>query len=177
MKKFVFILGGARSGKSGYAVKLAKKIRKKTVFIATAVASDKEMAERIALHRASRPRQWKLIEEGSEINLALAGIKSRYGVVLIDCLGLLISNLMAGGLEEKDIEKKIKKLISTVQTTAAVVLVVSNDVGGGIVPENALARKFRDVLGRANQMMAEKADEVIFMQAGIPVFLKGRNVR
>ena len=172
MKKFVFILGGARSGKSGYAVNLAKKNRKKTVFIATAIASDKEMMERIALHKASRPRQWELIEESSEVNLVVERFDRQYGIILIDCLGLLVSNLLGDGLSEKDIEKKIKKLINAIRTTGAVVILVSNEVGGGIVPENALARKFRDILGRANQMMAKKADEVIFMQSGIPVFLK-----
>lgn len=93
MKKLILILGGARSGKSSYAVEMAKKFKKKVVFIATAASSDEEMAKRIALHKSSRPKQWKLIEEGKDISKILPAIKDKYEVVLIDCLGLLVSNL------------------------------------------------------------------------------------
>ena len=98
MKKFVFILGGARSGKSSYAVERAKKLKKKVVFIATATSPDREMKEKIKLHKAARPRQWKLIEEGKDVSSILSKLNGRYEVVLIDCLGLLISNLLHCGL-------------------------------------------------------------------------------
>ncbi len=173
MKKFVFILGGARSGKSSYAVKRAKKLKKKVVFIATATSPDREMKEKIKLHKAARPRQWKLIEEGKDVSSILSKLNGKYEVVLIDCLGLLISNLLESNLKDREIERRIKKLINTIVRISLTTILVSNEVGSGIVPANPLARRFRDILGLANQTMARKADEVIFMQSGIPVTLKG----
>lgn len=173
MIKFIFILGGARSGKSRYAVDRAKKMKKKTAFIATAVFSRGEMKKRIALHKKSRPRHWKVIEEGKEVSLTLSRLEGIYGVVLIDCLGLWVSNLLMENLSDKEIEKRIKRIIKTIQSVNRTTILVSNDVGSGIVPENALARRFRDVLGFSNQMMTKNADEVIFMQAGIPMVIKG----
>ena len=172
MKKLILILGGARSGKSSYAVELAKKFKKKVVFIATATSFDEEMAKRIKLHKSSRPRQWKLIEEGKNIGQILPAIKDKYEIVLIDCLGLLVSNLLADNLKDKEIERRINKLIDTILKVNFTTIIVSNEVGSGIVPVNALARRFRDLLGLSNQMIAEKADKVIFMQAGIPVIIK-----
>jgi adenosylcobinamide kinase / adenosylcobinamide-phosphate guanylyltransferase len=173
MKKFVLILGGARSGKSSYAVELAKKSRKKVVFIATADICDREMAGRIELHKKSRPQQWKLIEEGRDIASVLPSLEDEYGTVLIDCMGLLVSNLLADNLTDDEITAKVEKLIETVMQIDVTVIIVSNEVGGGIVPINALARRFRDLLGQANQMIAKQADEFIFMQAGIPIKIKG----
>jgi len=187
MKKFVLILGGARSGKSSYAVELAKRFsasakgrcasgarggKKKVVFIATATLPDREMEKRIKLHKASRPRHWKLIEEGKDVNSILSKLNSRYGIVLIDCLGLLISNLLASNLKDRDIEKRIKRLINSILRINFTTILVSNEVGSGIVPENHLARRFRDLLGLSNQMITKKADEVIFMQSGIPIKIK-----
>ncbi|MFH1519545.1 MAG: bifunctional adenosylcobinamide kinase/adenosylcobinamide-phosphate guanylyltransferase [Candidatus Omnitrophota bacterium] len=172
MKQFILVLGGARSGKSSYAVELAKKLKKRTVFIATATVSDGEMKKRIELHKKVRPRQWKLIEEGKNINSILPTLKDKYRVVLIDCLGFLISNLLADNLEDKKIEIRIKKLISTILKLKVTTILVSNEVGMGIVPISLLARRFRDLVGLSNQMIAKKADEVIFMQAGIPVRIK-----
>ena len=173
MKKFIFILGGARSGKSKYAVKLAKKLKGQVAFIATTTSPDGEMRKRIKLHKISRPRHWKLIEEGKDISKVLSTLNNKYRIVLIDCLGLLISNLLANNLEDKEIEVKIAGLIRAVLKTNLTTILVSNEVGSGIVPENALARRFRDLLGLSNQMMAEKADEVILMHSGIPVKIKG----
>jgi adenosylcobinamide kinase/adenosylcobinamide-phosphate guanylyltransferase len=172
MKKLILILGGARSGKSSYAVELAKEFKKKVVFIATATSSDEEMAKRIALHRDSRPKQWELIEEGKDLVSILPALKDKYEVVLIDCLGLLVSNLLADDLTDDEIEKRIKKLVEAILKIDITTIVVSNEVGSGIVPMNALARRFRDLLGLSNQMIAKEADEVIFMQVGIPVIIK-----
>lgn len=174
MKKFILILGGARSGKSRYAVELAKKVGKKVAFIATATSLDKEMKERIRLHKRLRPRHWKLIEEGEDVNSILLRLSSKYEIVLIDCLGLLISNLLAINLKEKEIQKRIKRLINTILKTNLVTILVSNEVGSGIVPENPLARRFRDLLGLSNQVMTKKADEIIFMQSGIPIKIKSK---
>jgi len=173
MKQFILILGGARSGKSSYAVELAKKLKKRTVFIATAAASDSEMKKRIELHKKVRPRKWKLIEEGKDISSILLKLKGKYEVVLIDCLGLLISNLLADNLGDKKIEIRIKKLIGTILKLRATTILVSNEVGMGIVPLSPLARRFRDLAGLSNQMIAKNTDKVILMQAGIPLIIKG----
>lgn len=172
MNKFILIVGGARSGKSRYAEELAKGLGKKVAFIATACALDKEMRQRIKLHKLSRPRRWKVIEEGKDPGGILLKLKGKYEVVLIDCLALLISNLLQDNLTDKEIETKTKRLVRAILKNKFAAILVSNDVGGGIVPGNPLARRFRDVLGLANQMMAEKANEVIFMQSGIPLVIK-----
>ena len=175
MGKLILILGGARSGKSSYAVKLAKDFKKRVGFIATCTFLDKEMTERIKKHQRLRPQHWKLIEEGKDITTILVNLQGKYGVVLVDCLGLWISNLLADNLEDKEIEKKIKKLLNVISRIEITTILVSNEVGSGVVPDNLLARRFRDLVGLANQMLAEKADKVIFMQAGIPQIIKGGN--
>ncbi len=173
MGKVIFILGGARSGKSKYAVGLAKKVAKNVAFIATCICPDDEMKERIKLHQTLRPRHWKLIEEGRNISSVLVNLKNKYEMVLIDCLGLWISNLLVDNLDDRKIEVKIKKLINTILKVNLTTIVVSNEVGSGIVPDNLLARRFRDLVGSVNQMIAEKADKVILMQSGIPIVIKG----
>ena len=173
MKRLILILGGARSGKSSYVVELAKRLSKRVVCIATAISPDEEMKERIKIHKSLRPRQWKVIEEGKDISSVLPKLKGKYEVVLIDCLGLLVSNLLADNLEDKEIVVRIEKLIDSILQVKLTTILVSNEVGGGIVPDNLLARRFRDLLGLANQMIARNADEVIFMQAGIPLRIKG----
>ena len=174
MEKFILILGGARSGKSSYAVELAKRFSKKVVFIATATSLDREMKRRTKLHKISRPRHWKVIEEGRNIASILPPLGSKYEVVLIDCLGLLISNLLADRLNDKEVEKRLKVLIGAISKLKFTTILVSNEVGAGIVPVNPLARRFRDGLGLANQMIAKKADEVILMQSGIPMKIKSK---
>lgn len=173
MDNFTFIFGGVRSGKSGMAVNLAKSLNKKTALIATAAFTDEEMEKRIALHKRSRPESWKVIEEGTDLKQAILELQSTCEVILIDCLGIYVSNLMEKNLGEDLINKEINTLIDEILKTKAHVIVVSNDVGSGIVPDNKLARDFRDFLGLTNQRMAQKADKVIFMQVGIPVVLKG----
>lgn len=169
----ILILGGARSGKSRYAINLAKRISKKTVFIATAAALDEEMKERIQLHKISRPESWGLIEEPVNLSDLLFGLKSAYGVVLIDCVGLWISNLLMTDIKNKVIEKRIEELAKNIfKAKAGLVIIVSNEVGSGIVPGDPLSRRFRDLVGLANQTMTAKADEVIVMQAGIPIKIK-----
>lgn len=172
MKRSIFILGGARSGKSSYAVDVAKRLKKRTLFIATATSFDEEMKKRIKLHKISRPRHWKLIEEGKEINSVLIKLKNKYEIILIDCLGLWVSNLLAEDLTDKEIEKKINKLVKSISKFKVITILVSNEVGTGIVPGSPLARRFRDLLGMANQMIAKYSDEVIFMQSGIPMKIK-----
>ena len=173
MSKMILVLGGARSGKSNYAALLAKGINKKTVFIATATALDEEMKERIRRHKISRPKNWGLIEEPLNLSKPLLGLKSVYDTALIDCMGLWISNLLMANMKDGQIEKKIKELTKSIlKAKIRQVIVVSNEVGTGLVPADPVSRRFRDLVGLANQIMASEADEVIMMQAGIPVRIK-----
>jgi adenosylcobinamide kinase/adenosylcobinamide-phosphate guanylyltransferase len=177
MRKFIFIIGGARSGKSGFAVRIAKKIGKKVLFIATCVPRDEEMKARVRLHKRSRPAGWKVIEENKEIPARLADEKDKFEAVIIDCLGLYISNLLLRGMTQKKIEERIESMARALSNRKATAILVSNDVGSGIVPDNPMARRFRDLAGVANQMIARYADTVYFMQAGIPIKIKNQSAK
>ena len=172
MSDFIFVLGGARSGKSAYALYLAKERSRKVLYIATAEANDSEMKSRISKHKASRPKYWKTVEEPLDLIGALKKQKHKYEVIIIDCLTLYLSNLMHKGLKQGAIIKTIKDAAGYIKMMKEAVIVISNEVGLGIVPENKLAREFRDITGMANQIMAKAADEVVFIQAGIPLKLK-----
>jgi len=171
----IFITGGARSGKSKLALQLAERAGGKVAFIATARAGDDEMAERILIHQKSRPKEWTTIEEPIDVPSAIAKVAD-HDLIIMDCLTLLLSNLMLdnSSLNETDgILDKMEDLIKASRNFRGTVIVVSNEVGMGIVPENELARKFRDLAGRANQIMANAADEVYLCVSGIPLKLKG----
>ena len=172
MDKFIFIVGGARSGKSRYAQELAKQKGGKVAFFATCIPQDREMKKRVSLHRKMRPRHWKVIEEPKDIKSILLKLKQKFEVIIIDCLGLLVSNFLSDGWKEGRIEKEIKSIVKILSKAKFTSIVVSNEVGGGIVPKNALARKFRDLLGVSNQIISQYADIVYIMQAGIPVKIK-----
>jgi len=173
MKKLIFILGGARSGKSRYAVELAKGLSSSVAFIATASSFDEEMRKRIKTHQRLRPKYWKIIEEGKALIPILSNLSSKYEVVIIDCISLLISNLLEDNLNDRQIQREIRGLIHALEKSKFTIILVSNEVGMGIIPDNPLARRFRDLLGWANQMITREVDEVIFMHSGIPVWLKG----
>ena len=172
MGKITFILGGARSGKSAYAIKIAKDRGKTVAFIATCEPQDPEMKKRIALHKDNRPGHWKTFEEPTEPTLLLKKIGARFDCIIIDCLTLMLSNLMLKGLKEAAIESQMNKMLSVLNKIKAKSIIISNEVGLGIVPQNKLARHFRDVAGIINQRVASSADEVIFMLSGIPLVLK-----
>ncbi len=167
--KIVFILGGARSGKSGFALKTASDMPGRKAFIATAQAFDDEMEQRIARHKAERPDEWQAFEEPLNIQDLIARIHGIYDVLLIDCLTLWITNLMLGN---DDIEGKAQLLLDALSSCRSSVFIVSNEVGLGIVPDNRLTREFRDIAGSLNQKVAAAADEVYFMAAGLPVKIK-----
>jgi len=167
MGKITFILGGARSGKSTYALNLAKK-RKKVAFIATCQGLDQEMQARIKLHKKTRPFHWQTFEEPQKTSELLSKISGKFEVILIDCLTLLVSNLMLKGVKDKAIKKEITKVLAALKKIKADTIIVSNEVGLGIVPENKLARDFRDLAGKINQIVAAESDEVFFMVSGIP---------
>lgn len=161
-----FVLGGARAGKSGYALALLGG----GLFVATAEAGDTEMADRIAAHRAERGASWTTIEEP----LDLPGVLRRHAgdarPMLVDCLTLWLSNLMH---RDRDIGEATAALLLALDARPAETVLVSNEVGLGIVPDNALARRFRDAQGTLNRRIAARADRVILMAAGLPLTLKG----
>lgn len=181
-----FITGGARSGKSRFAEKLARESGEKVVYIATAQALDQEMAHRIALHRQRRPIEWETIEEPEHVSRVLKNIGesskwSDYGIILIDCLALLVSNRIPLDRAEdpatwEDLRKSLLNEINSIIREAGRlnkhVMVVSNEVGMGLVPEYPLGRLYRDLLGEANQLMASYAENVYFMVSGIPLKIK-----
>lgn len=173
MKKITLILGGARSGKSTYALSLAKKY-KKVAFIATCQGLDKEMRERIRLHKESRPKHWETFEEPRDLTRLLEQINNSFDCILIDCLTLLVSNLVLAGDKQEQILKKITELLSVLDKKKAMIILVSNEVGLGLVPVNKLGREFRDIAGKINQIAASKADKVLFMAAGLPMNIKGK---
>ncbi|HCC69520.1 MAG TPA: bifunctional adenosylcobinamide kinase/adenosylcobinamide-phosphate guanylyltransferase [Nitrospiraceae bacterium] len=170
-RKIVFILGGARSGKSAFALKEASKISGKKAYIATAESLDEEMRQRIEEHKRKRGDDWVTYEEPLKIVDLVKKMKSEYNVILIDCLTLWLSNLMHNNL---DIRHEIENLVSTLRITHHASYIVSNEVGMGIVPDNKMARDFRDLAGFLNQKIAEIADEVYLVTAGIPVKIKGK---
>jgi len=175
LAKTIFITGGARSGKSSFAEKLASTPGNDVVFFATAEALDKEMADRIKKHKSKRSRTWRTVEEPININI-LNEFKNFEGAVILDCITLWLSNMMHKfGIEEVEdrILEDIWTLLKTVKTSKFTLIVVSNELGLGIVPENRLAREFRDIAGKCNQLIARVADEVYFMISGIELKIKG----
>ena len=175
-KKIVLILGGARSGKSSYAQQLAADRGGRVLFCATAQPLDEEMRERIRAHRQSRPAGWDTLEATHGLATALEGVAGKYDTVIIDCITLLIANCMGEtddpAAAEKAVEAEIDGLADVMQSSACNFILVSNEVGSGIVPDNKLARSYRDALGKANQGLARAADGVILMTAGLPLKLK-----
>jgi len=178
MAELTFITGGARSGKSSYAVDIAKKHGGQVILIATAVVFDEEMKTRVAAHRQSRPANWEVVEEPRNLSPLISEISDRRDediLILIDCLGLFITNLLLDDFSDEEMNLRIECLVKTIGQSKNSIIIVSNEVGEGIVPENALSRRFRDFVGLANQKMAQKSNTAIFMRCGIPQYLKGEN--
>lgn len=166
----MLVLGGARSGKSAYAERLVADSGLPAIYIATAEAGDPEMAKRIAAHRRRRPAGWRTIEVPQGLESAVERETGEGRAVLVDCLTLWLSNLM---LAEKEVEARFDRLAETAQRAGGLRVLVSNEVGLGLVPETPLGRRFRDAQGRLNQKIAAIADRVVFMAAGLPLVLKG----
>jgi adenosylcobinamide kinase / adenosylcobinamide-phosphate guanylyltransferase len=170
--KIVLVLGGVRSGKSRFAQDLATEIAgDEVLFVATAEAHDSEMSRRIDLHRQSRPANWQTLERQLHIGAALAVENALPPVVLLDCLTLLVSNLLLQeehniDLVEQQVRAEVDALIQLIRKSQTCLIVVSGEVGMGVVPESSLGRHFRDLLGFANQMLAAIADATYFMIAG-----------
>jgi adenosylcobinamide kinase / adenosylcobinamide-phosphate guanylyltransferase len=168
IRPLTLVLGGARSGKSRHAEALVTALPRPWLYIATGEPRDNEMAARIAEHRARRVADWHTIEAPRDVAVALAAVPAG-AAVLIDCLTLWLTNVMLAGLE---VEAEIIRLEQALAGRTGPVILVANEVGLGIVPENALARRFRDVAGRLNQRLAQLADRVVLLVAGIPMQVK-----
>ena len=172
-KHIVLVLGGCRSGKSRHALERADALAQdQKVYLATSVPTDPEMEKRVARHQAERGPDWITVEEPLLIHEAISGAGKNAGAILVDCLTLWTSNLLFEGKSEDGIMAAVGLLVRSLTDAPCPVILVSNEVGYGIVPENGLAREFRDMAGLVNQRVAAAADEVILCVAGIPVQIK-----
>lgn len=165
----LLVLGGARSGKSRYAQARAESSGLRRIFVATAQAFDDEMRDRIARHQADRDGEWSTVEAPFDLATILARHSAPHAILVIDCLTLWVTNLL---LAERDIPAETATLTDALRDAAGPVILVSNEVGYGIVPDNALARRFRDHAGIVNQRVAAAVDEVQLIAAGLPIQLK-----
>ncbi len=173
MKEIVFVTGGCRSGKSRFALEFADSHFEEKVFVATCEAGDEEMRTRIEQHQRTRGSDWQTVEVPTAIAEAVSSHRSKVDVILIDCLTLWVNNLLAEGGSQEEIFAHADAFIQAIDEARCSVILVSNEVGCGIVPENELARRFRDVMGLVNQKVAACADTVVWMVAGVPAPIKG----
>ena len=173
------IIGGARSGKSHFAQELALKLKESVLFVATAEAGDEEMRQRIEKHKEKRPAAWDTLEATTNISGHISQKMGGAGVVIVDCITLLLNNLFGqysvqtdASLIEKKVTDEIDKLTECIEHTDATFIIVTNEIGLGLVPPNRMSRLYRDLLGKVNQRLAEVAKEVYLMVAGLPVKIK-----
>jgi adenosylcobinamide kinase / adenosylcobinamide-phosphate guanylyltransferase len=169
-RRVTLVLGGARSGKSRYAQILASRYRRVT-FLATARPSDAEMRARIALHRRDRPASWKTVEAPLDLHKTITSESLKADLLLVDCLTLFLANAMR---KRRSARLATEQLCRAIRSSRASVIVVSNEVGSGIVPAYRSGRRYRDLLGEMNQEIAKIADQVVLMIAGIPLTVKGK---
>lgn len=186
MGKLILVTGGARSGKSTFAEKKAAEQGNNVLYVATAKRTDEEMEQRIARHRERRPAEWETYEGYKNLDMALEGLLKGRSAVLLDCITIMVSNLMLDGSCDWDsltrdradeiedtILHQLERLVSLVKMNEVPFILVTNEVGMGIVPAYSMGRDFRDIAGRMNQLLAGTADEVYFCVSGIPVKIKG----
>ena len=179
-KNITFVIGGCRSGKSSFALDQANRVQsnrikeKNKYFIATSVPTDSEMEKRVEKHQKERGEDWNTIEEPVRIYEKINQYSQKAGVILVDCLTLWVSNLLVHSYDQTQVDEAIRHLENSLEQCKCQVFLVSNEVGCGIVPENKLARQFRDLAGLVNQRMAKVADTVVMMVAGIDVQIKPR---
>lgn len=186
MSKIILVTGGARSGKSNFAESLCKKQNNRTAYIATSVAFDEEMKSRIKKHQEDRPKKWKTFEIYRDIYSIIEDVSKEHDTVILDCVTLLVNNLMFNSdididkatTEEIDelesyIKDQVSKLIEEVKKTDLYFVMVTNEIGLGVVPSYKLGRIYCDFAGRINQMLGKSSDEVYFTVCGIPTKIKG----
>jgi adenosylcobinamide kinase/adenosylcobinamide-phosphate guanylyltransferase len=169
----ILITGGCRSGKSRFASDFANQHFSKKLYLATCEALDEEMAQRIEHHKKMRGPEWQTLEEPIKIVEGIRQYEDGVEVILLDCITLWLSNLLTKGNTDLKIMDEINRFVEMIKQTPASLIIVSNEVGMGIVPVDPLGRRFRDLSGMANQRIAQVAETVIFMVSGIPIFLKG----
>ena len=185
MSNIILVTGGARSGKSNFAESLCRKQNNKVAYIATSVAFDDEMKVRVRKHQESRPKEWKTYEVYKDIYSIVKELNENYDTVIMDCVTLMVNNLMFTHNIEVDkatseelnkledyIKNQITKLLEAIKKTNLYFVIVSNEIGMGIVPENKLSRIYGDFVGRANQLIGKYSDEVYFVVSGIPMKVK-----
>ncbi len=171
----ILITGGCRSGKSRFALDYANQHFSKKIYLATCQALDEEMAQRIEHHKKMRSPEWQTIEEPIEIVNKITRYGDEADVILLDCITLWLSNLLMRRKDDPEIMEEISRFIDTIKEKQTSLILVSNEVGLGIVPVDPLGRRFRDLSGMANQKIAEVVNTVILMVSGIPIFLKGKD--
>ncbi len=181
--KIILITGGARSGKSRFAQELAAKSGETVLYVATAEAGDEDMKRRIEEHKRGRPSNWHTLEITTHIGSHIKQKIGRNRLVVVDCITLLVNNIfnqcgyqndeqIDAAVLEKEVTMEIAELIECINQVDASFIIVTNEVGSGLVPDNRIGRVYRDLLGKANQMLAGRADEVYFMVSGLPVLIK-----
>ncbi len=169
----LLVTGGTRSGKSRFAVDRARRCGPRVAYLATCRPADAEMRRRVARHRRERPSSWTTLEHPDDLVVALRGLPRRCDAVVIDCLTLYLAQRLVRGDTDAATSQHLRQLCRALRAVAPPVIIVTNEVGSGIVPVAALGRRFRDVAGRANQEVARAADEVVLMVAGLPLWVKG----
>jgi adenosylcobinamide kinase/adenosylcobinamide-phosphate guanylyltransferase len=173
MGKLIFITGGVKSGKTSLALKLTKEIKKEKILIATCVGQDEEMQERIRRDRLDRLAAWRTVESGVDLVSALEKEVKADVFLVIDCLTLYISLLLMRGVEEAVIKQRVNDVVSAISAGKAIVILISNEISGGLAPENKFGRDFRDLAGVCNQIIAGASQEVFLTVSGIALKIKG----
>jgi adenosylcobinamide kinase / adenosylcobinamide-phosphate guanylyltransferase len=174
LKEILFVTGGCRSGKSRFALDYANRHFTKKLYLATSLALDDEMRDRIRRHQEQRGSDWITVEEAKGVSSAISSLPKDMDVVLIDCLTMWVSNLLLADQDQAQILEEIEFFIETIKNAPQSIITVSNEVGYGVVPDNTISRIFRDVVGIANQRIAACSDTVVLTVAGIPNVIKGR---
>jgi len=174
LKEILFVTGGCRSGKSSFALDYANRHFIKKAYLATSLALDDEMEERIKRHREQRGSDWITVEEAKKVSQAVSSMSEDIDVILLDCLTMWISNLLLEGQGQEGIFQEIESLIETIKEAPQSIIIVSNEVGSGVVPDNTISRMFRDIVGIANQRIAACSDTVVLTVAGLSNVIKGR---
>lgn len=186
MGNIILVTGGARSGKSSFAEKMASSLGKEILYVATSIPFDNEMKDRIRKHKRQRPADWDVLEAFCDLDTSLSGAIEEHKAILLDCITVMVSNILFSSGEvdwesidmhnvnilEANVIKEIDKLIKASELSDIPFIIVTNEIGMGIVPENRLARIFRDIAGRVNQRIAGYANEVYLVVSGIPVKIK-----
>ncbi len=172
MNEFLLVTGGCRSGKSRFALQWAEACSGQRLFLATARATDKEMAERIRRHRRERGKEWLTVEEPLDVEQALQTHGHQAGVILIDCITIWTSNLLLEMRSDERILQRTEQLVETLGQLPCSAALVTNEVGWGVHPAHPLGRRFRDIAGMVNQSLARSADRVVLLVSGIPITIK-----